>query len=89
MKSYKFIVNGRVQGVYYRQSIKDSAIASNFNGYVKNLPNGTVEAVVTCDDNRLKKFISILEEGSISSIVEDIQQHDSNEIFKDGFEVKH
>jgi len=37
MKSYKFIINGKVQKVSYRLYVSQNA--SNFNGYVKNISN--------------------------------------------------
>lgn len=41
----KVIVKGRVQGVFYRANTKDTADRLGIKGYVKNLPNGSVEAV--------------------------------------------
>ena len=89
MKSYKFIVNGKVQGVYYRKTIKENASKSNFNGYIKNLPNGTVEAVVTCENSRVDTFISILKKGSMYSKVIDIKQSTCEEVYTQGFKVKY
>jgi len=88
MKSYKFIVSGRVQGVYYRKTICENAIIQNFKGYVKNLSNGDVEVVVSCDENNLNKFIDILQRGSNNSIVNHIEQSYIDEIFTKRFEIK-
>lgn len=41
----KVIVKGRVQGVFFRAHTKDTADRLGIKGYVKNLPNGSVEAV--------------------------------------------
>ncbi|NOX33961.1 MAG: acylphosphatase [Deltaproteobacteria bacterium] len=41
----KVIISGRVQGVFYRAHTKDEADRLDIKGYVKNLPNGCVEAV--------------------------------------------
>ncbi|MCP4971397.1 MAG: acylphosphatase [Arcobacter sp.] len=89
MKSYKFIVSGTVQGVYYRKTIKENASKYKFNGYVKNLTNGKVEAVVTCEDRKVKEFISILKKGSIYSKVTNIVESTINEIYTKGFSVKY
>ncbi len=88
MKNYRFIISGRVQGVYYRANIKKSAHSSGFNGYVKNLSNGSVEACVTCEEVELSKFNSILKKGSMLSNVTDIKQLECDEIFDNGFEVR-
>jgi len=39
------IVSGRVQGVYFRASTRDMARARSLAGWVRNLPDGDVEAV--------------------------------------------
>ncbi len=87
MRSYKFIVSGSVQGVYYRKSVLDNAKDAGFSGYVKNLNDGTVEAAVTCEDNSLDEFLWILRSGSKSSEVEQIEKFDIKETFTRGFEV--
>lgn len=88
LKSYKFIINGKVQGVYYRVTIQKSANTLNFKGYVKNLSNGNVEACVYCDESQLAQFREILKKGSKSSRVDTIKESPCNEIFTKGFEVR-
>ncbi len=95
MKSYKFIISGKVQGVYYRKSVHQSAVQLNFSGYVKNLLDGTVEAAVSCDELHAKvpleginDFIAILQQGSKSSSVSDIKQLDISEVFTGKFEIR-
>lgn len=87
MKSYKFIITGKVQGVYYRKSILNKSSSLDFSGYVKNLPDKTVEAVVTCEPHRLNSFIAILKEGSLNSVIEDVKQFDCDEIHKGKFRI--
>ena len=38
-------IQGRVQGVFYRQSTKETAIRLGLNGWTKNCPDGSVVAV--------------------------------------------
>ncbi len=38
-------IQGRVQGVFYRQSMKDTAVRLGITGWTKNCPDGSVEAV--------------------------------------------
>ena len=54
MKSYKFLIRGRVQGVWYRANVQKNAQKFGFNGYVKNREDGSVEAVVCCEKDRLE-----------------------------------
>lgn len=74
MQSFKFTISGKVQGVYYRKNVSQNAQKAHFSGYVKNLPNGDVEACVSCEEQRVAEFIKILKKGSASSIVKNIKQ---------------
>jgi acylphosphatase len=44
-----FTVSGRVQGVGYRYFTQEAAVREGVTGYVKNLPDGRVEAYVEGD----------------------------------------
>ena len=56
MISYQCIISGKVQGVYYRSHIQEMASEAGFNGYVMNLTNGKVEAIVTLNDEITKQI---------------------------------
>lgn len=89
MKNYKFIITGKVQGVYYRKNISENSSKDNFSGYVKNLSDGSVEACVTCHEDDISRFIEILTQGSPESIVENIEKVLHDETFKSGFEIRY
>jgi len=42
----RFVVSGRVQGVGFRYFIQDTALREGVTGWVRNLPDGRVEARV-------------------------------------------
>jgi len=88
MKNYKFIISGKVQGVYYRVTVKKNALKLHYKGYVKNLANGNVEACVTCQESQLKDFIDILQKGSPSSEVTNIVQSECDEYFTQAFTIR-
>jgi len=87
MTSYKFLVFGRVQGVYYRVNVAKNAKLANFSGYVKNLTDGSVEACVTCEQEWLDTFRDILKKGSPKSEVLNIKEIPCTETFSGLFEV--
>lgn len=88
MKNYKFKITGKVQGVYYRVSLQKNAQAAGYCGYVKNMPDGSVEAGVTCHSSKLEYFISLLKKGSQYSKLEAVEMQECDEVFTEGFKVK-
>ncbi|WP_373034827.1 acylphosphatase [Sulfurimonas sp.] len=88
MKNYRFKITGKVQGVYYRVSVQKNAKAAGYSGYVKNMPDGSVEAGVTCHASKLEYFITLLKKGSQYSKVDAVEIEESNEQFIEGFEVR-
>ena len=74
MNSYKFIVYGKVQGVWYRKYVVQIAQSLGYVGYVKNLKDGTVEVVTNLElQSELEAFVGKLYEGSTYSNVTDIE----------------
>jgi acylphosphatase len=88
--TYRFLVSGRVQGVWYRKFISENAKKNGFRGYVKNLPDGRVEAVANIEnEKRLKEFIEILKEGSPYSVVENIEYEQIPDVEFSDFEIRY
>jgi len=88
MENYQFIVTGKVQGVWYRKAVSDNARKKGFSGYVKNLADGRVEAGACLSDDDFAYFIAILEEGSMTSRVDNIEQFQANEAFSGEFTIR-
>ena len=92
MQCLKFIVKGKVQGVWYRKYTSINFNKKNIIGYVKNLPNGDVEVVVKKDDKTdIQTILDILKEGSPKSKVEEIimSECDEDVEFGNRFEVRY
>ena len=72
MRVLKAKVSGKVQGVWFRKYALDSARDIGIVGMVKNLGDGTVLVNVSGDDENLRKFKELLENGSPNSRVDKI-----------------
>ncbi len=71
-----FHVTGRVQGVGFRLFAYEVAIREGLNGFVRNLPDGSVEAVVEGDAEALARFHAALWRGPAGSRVEAVEPQD-------------
>jgi len=72
MIEMRCVIFGKVQDVQYRVYAQDSAVELELVGYVKNLPDGTVEVLAQGMPDTLKEFVEYLYEGSLSSTVESV-----------------
>ena len=61
--SRRFLVTGRVQGVFFRISTRDVAVQLSLTGYVKNLPDGSVEVVACGQSDEIDRLAAWLREG--------------------------
>ena len=84
------IVSGRVQGVGFRYFTQDIAKSLNIKGFVRNLPDGTVEVYAQADKKSLEKFLEYLKKGPPLAKVENIKYEflDKEGGFKD-FEIRY
>jgi acylphosphatase len=63
------IVSGKVQNVRYRDYVQVSATSLGLCGWVRNLPDGTVEVCAQGLPDVLKDFVEYLNEGSLQAKV--------------------
>jgi acylphosphatase len=68
-------VHGRVQGVWFRAHTRDAARQLRLTGWVRNAPDGTVEAVAEGPRADCEALIAWCHEGSPLSRVERIETH--------------
>ncbi len=66
------IISGRVQGVCYRAFTKDVAVSRGLTGWVKNLPDGRVEAVLEGESDSIERAVAECYKGPPASHVTDI-----------------
>jgi len=59
----KVIVHGLVQGVFFRASTRDEAIRIGVGGWVRNLPDGTVEALFEGEKKKVEEILGWCHKG--------------------------
>lgn len=85
VKAHVFI-SGRVQGVFYRAWTQKTAQSLGLSGWVKNLPDGRVEAVFFGEKDKVEKMIKSCYQGSPASSVEKVEVIEKKEVESDPFE---
>src|SRR5256885_3702020 len=78
-KRVQIFVRGRVQGVFFRQSALQEAQARSLDGWVKNLPNGEVEAVAEGAPPDVDAFIAWCHRGPKAARVSEVVVRDMPE----------
>lgn len=74
MSAARFVVSGKVQGVFFRASARDRAQALGLRGFPKNLPDGRVEVLAAGDDAAIDELAAWLREGPPMARVDDLER---------------
>ncbi len=64
IKRVKAVIKGRVQGVFFRAYTQEEALRLGLTGWVRNLPDGSVEAVMEGETAQVDRMIEWLNTGS-------------------------
>ncbi len=83
-------IEGRVQGVWYRAFTRDVAMKHNIRGWVRNLPDGRVEAVFEGEEADIEKAVAECYKGPPAARVTkiDIDRQPYSGEFS-GFEIRY
>ena len=69
----RFLVSGRVQGVGFRWFVQDHAAAQGVHGWVRNLPDGRVEAIVEGDEETVTRVERAIRTGPHGARIERVE----------------
>ena len=72
----RYLVSGRVQGVFFRASTRDTAVSLGLSGHAVNLSDGRVEVVAVGDADAVGRLGEWLRKGSPMSRVDDVAAED-------------
>lgn len=89
LKSKRFWISGRVQGVFYRASTGQKAKSLGISGWVRNLSDGRVEVVATGTETVLSEFEKWLWQGPENARVESVTVREEPLAEFDGFNTRY
>ena len=89
MNCRHFLVHGRVQGVFYRASARETASRLGLSGWVRNRSDGSVELVACGESDRLRELEQWLHDGPRHARVDTVQVSEIEPQEFDGFAVRH
>lgn len=68
-----FLVKGKVQGVFFRDTTRGKAKELNLVGWIRNLNDGNVEGIVCGESDQVDQLCKWLWSGPPSAAVDDVQ----------------
>ena len=88
-KSVRLYISGIVQGIFFRDFVKENAERYNVKGFVRNLDDGRVEIFLEGNGDDVNKMIEVCKTGPKHSQIKNIEEKE--ERFQDfkNFKVLH
>jgi acylphosphatase len=82
------VVSGRVQGVFFRDTMRRRAESAGLAGWVRNTPDGTVEAVFEGEPEAVDELVEFSRRGPSRAEVAAVEVIDEEAEGLSGFEVR-
>ena len=82
------VVRGRVQGVFFRGSAEQQARAVDVDGWIRNRPDGSVEAVFEGTPEAVETLVAWCRHGPRWARVDDLQVSQQPAAGLTGFEIR-
>ena len=87
MAAARFIVRGKVQGVWFRASTRDVAVRLGLTGHARNLANGDVEVLAMGDAEAIATLADWLQHGPPLARVDAVLRSDAEAVAMHDFEI--
>jgi acylphosphatase len=81
-------IHGRVQGVWFRDSVRRTAAEHGVNGWAENLPDGSVEAVLEGDPAAVAAVAAFCRRGPGHARVDHVDERQEPAEGLQGFEIR-
>ncbi len=69
LQTVSIVVEGLVQGVFFRQTTKTKALEAGITGEVKNRSDGSVQIIATGTEEQIKKLVEWCHKGPEHAVV--------------------
>ena len=80
--------HGKVQGVFFRDSIRELAESEGVAGWVTNRDDGAVEAAFEGEPEAVERLVAFCRRGPEAAHVEDLDARDEEPLGEQGFSVR-
>ena len=87
MAAARFIVRGKVQGVWFRASTRDVAVRLGLTGHARTLANGDVEVLAMGDAEAIATLADWLQQGPPLARVDAVLRSDAEAVAMHDFEI--
>ncbi len=84
----RVVVHGRVQGVFFRDTTRREARTRGVAGWVRNRPDGAVEAVFEGEPDAVRAMVDLARRGPRGAEVERVDETEEEPEGLSGFEVR-
>jgi acylphosphatase len=88
MKRVRVRVLGRVQGVFFRAEARSRAESLHVEGWIRNAPDGSVEAVFEGEPERVDSMVDWCRRGPAGAVVADVEVESEEPSGETGFHVR-
>jgi acylphosphatase len=73
-KSVRLYIDGAVQGIFFRNFVKENAEKEDVRGFVRNLENGKVEVFLEGDPKKVDEMIEICKKGPKHAQIRSVEE---------------
>ena len=84
----RVVVSGEVQGVFFRDTCRRVAVGEGVGGFVRNLPDGRVEACLEGEDDAVSRVVEWCRRGPTYARVTGVEVSDEQPRGHRGFEIR-
>jgi acylphosphatase len=84
----RLVVHGRVQGVFFRDSVRSCAQANGVAGWIENCNDGSVEAVLEGAPDAVEKVLAFARSGPQQAHVDEVEVGDEKPEGLSGFAIR-